>query len=527
MLLIPEFCPYVFSKNLAKLESYFAKVMEILTKDTDQTTENLFRWHHPELKVLCFGFVRQLIGFMQFDDIANIIFDYSKITCLEFIHHKSYSDVEHTTCQTCSGDTVSGLHCNFTKKTPGDSHSSSTVLIKPFISTLLSLSSNDNNQNANNINNLNLHDNHVTTNIHNSINIPKTCVKLTIKLQKHNCLSDKYGDDGYLLQCGLLCVPKKKILSCVNDELYQVNVKSDCDSVSLAVHAVVKNTKANTHGNIVPSSNNYNVNLQLNASGNSDVNIKKNININISEEEKKKDNNDHEIQNYADSDNNSNNDIDNDDIHSVAKKNYLERLELLFSIKIQHYMSDSVLFKFLRERMESAFAKGFNFDKKDRQLFGKHGFNVISMTFSKAYGIHTCTFDHHGHCTPTNEGFTVAKVIKKDKTSTGSDNTGNSDKSGPDAMDDNETHFVKNDEFVQVCVEKDSKEDGKYFVYFCKQYGDNGKIYTFEESKIDLNFDKMDYLFGFSSARCCCKSGLAPQLRKDIGFEWDAFLECQ
>ena len=205
------------------------------------------------------------------------------------------------------------------------------------------------------------------------------------------------------------------------------------------------------------------------------------------------------IQSIKDENENDNIDYncDVDDRDEEAKAKYLEHLEFIFSGDFRHCMSDSMLFRLVSKRVENAVAndvlqlESSLLNEIDKKLFGKDCFNVISMTFCQINGRNTCTFY-----------------------------------SGPDNCERSvweNTHFVNNGEFVQVCVEKDVKDE-KYYVHFCKQQSD-GKIHTFGETKTELDFENVDYSFGFSSARCSCKSDLAPQFGKDIGFKWDAFLE--
>lgn len=177
-------------------------------EDEKDWDDDLFRYNHNKVKLLCFGFVRQSIGFMQFYDIANIIFDYSKISSLNFIHNELYSQVQHITSETLSKKTVAGLRCNFNKQ-PHDTkfHSSSTILIKPFISTLLDLPIVLPNTTTNNDNN-----NKTNINCSGSTSSGKKSIKLTIKLKSKKCQSYKYRYGGYLLQCGILCVPREKII---------------------------------------------------------------------------------------------------------------------------------------------------------------------------------------------------------------------------------------------------------------------------------------------------------------------------
>lgn len=51
-------------------------------------------------------------------------------------------------------------------------------------------------------------------------------------------------------------------------------------------------------------------------------------------------------------------------------------------------------------------------------------------------------------------------------------------------------------------------------------------IFTFEKTKVRLDFEKYDYMFGFSSSRCCCYGDIGhKEGEEDNGFEWEVFLD--
>lgn len=84
----------------------------------------------------------------------------------------------------------------------------------------------------------------------------------------------------------------------------------------------------------------------------------------------------------------------------------------------------------------------------------------------------------------------------------------------------NEEYCLKRNDYVEICVDYNQDND-KAWLYFTKNsdfskvIGKNVRENEFKFGKIELDFDKYDYLYAFSSARCGCND-------KDIkGFEFE------
>ena len=173
-------------------------------------------------KLLCFGFVRRWLHLMnihiQADDIANIIFNYTFTFNFGFIYNPNYCNVffsDHEAKSDCATNTTNcnpsairsrNVTCNFNVKpencTKSSGHRSSTVIFKPFLSTLLNINYNNNNNNSNN------------SNINGSNSKFGKSSRLTVIVRKRECKkSIMLSSDDYEFECGLIAIPKEIILN--------------------------------------------------------------------------------------------------------------------------------------------------------------------------------------------------------------------------------------------------------------------------------------------------------------------------
>ena len=129
--------------------------------------------------LICFGYVRSSLPTIQIDDIANVIFKYSINDEFGFIHNKRYTQVYNP-----HGNILCNMNNNI-------KHDMSTVIFKPFLSSLLC--------------------------IHNPWSIIKLIeLNITICKLPEKCKLKRLGINSYEIEFGLLCIPKQSILNTVN-----------------------------------------------------------------------------------------------------------------------------------------------------------------------------------------------------------------------------------------------------------------------------------------------------------------------
>ena len=152
--------------------------VEFKARKTKLTLEMLTSTVIAKDTLICFGYVRSSLPTIQIDNIANTILKYVINDNFGFIHNKRYTEVRNQL------DSHSHIICNMKSIIE---HNMSTVIFKPFLSSLLD--------------------------IENSLSTIKL-MQLNISICKlpQKCKLTRLGINSYDLEFGLLCIPKQSIL---------------------------------------------------------------------------------------------------------------------------------------------------------------------------------------------------------------------------------------------------------------------------------------------------------------------------
>ena len=474
------------------------------------TRSSFLMLDEESIELLCFGYARLILAEMnieiKIDDLATMIVDYTIAMDIQPIFNPNYTNihlkhVNHNDKNKINIDIPlsSRIVCDFnfsSWQTP--SHNSSSVLFRPFLSTLFKIDSA-----LSDTKNDKKHDNHIrgthTRGMSTSWPAIKTKLIFRIEIKRKNCNYTRINDNYYnrvlehswYFQCGLIGIPKTDILNCKSEYDHNGNTNT---------------TNINTHLNY-----NYNYNYNYNLNHSSNINTNTNT-----------------------SDNNL----------YKKKELYLNKLELFYSEKIFHFENKSSLLSSLyicsdnpvlynkyynyyhnynynctinrgnympRKSKEKEFAKEKE-EQKIIQTFNERGMfkNYKFIGISCKKGRDARMVDHSksiGHPDPINNkkwkqfavGDCVEIWVERIHKSTIHNNC-----KGDGAPNSNMKHGWNSSE----------TDDCDYQLYFIK-YSHNNKGTADSECESDpcvlkhsakLDFDKFDYLFAFSSARCDCQN---------------------